>query len=60
MGKGSNRRPMLISQQEMDLRWAMYDGSIRMSDKEFNKRIRKIRSRASLPKKNKKTILGIT
>jgi len=47
-GKGDGRRPTLISSEENDFRWALYQGTIKMSDKEADKRIRDIRKKKRL------------
>lgn len=47
--KGSWRRKTLISQEENSLRWAYYRGEIRMTETEFNKRIKEIRERTGKP-----------
>ena len=49
MGKGSKRRPVQVSEEEYVLRWAYYRGEIKISDAEFNKRIREIRERTGKP-----------
>jgi len=40
MGKGSSRRPRLVSKAEEDLRWKYYKGEISLTT--FNKRLAKI------------------
>jgi uncharacterized membrane protein len=42
MGKGSNRRPMQISQKEYDLRWEYGKGKITLE--EFNKCMEELRN----------------
>ena len=49
MGKGSKRRPMQISDEEYNLRWAYAHGELRITDDEFNKRIIEIRKRTGKP-----------
>ena len=39
----------LVSNEEYDLRWAYMQGEIKMSLKEFNKKIRKIRKKTGKP-----------
>jgi len=46
MGKGSNRRPRLVSLEEEDLRWKLYQGKI--TERQFNLRLSKIRSKKCL------------
>ena len=43
MGKGSKRRPRLVSKAEEDLRWLYAKSEGRMSLDEFNRRLAKIR-----------------
>jgi len=49
MGKGSRRRPTLISNEEAILRWAVARGELRITDAEFDKRIKEIRTRTGKP-----------
>lgn len=48
-GKGSRKRPTLVSNEEAILRWAVARGELRITDAEFNKRIKKIRMRTGKP-----------
>jgi hypothetical protein len=41
MGKGSGRRPTLISTEEVDLRWQLIRGEV--SREEFDKEVERIR-----------------
>lgn len=43
MGKGSKRRPMLISQAEYDLRWKYAYGGMSLS--EFKRKLRALRAK---------------
>ena len=49
MGKGSRRRPRLVSREEEDLRWAYYkqgrDGYPKMSKAEFDKRLAELKKK---------------
>ena len=50
MGKGSKRRPMEISIEEYNLRWAYAHGELKITDTvEFNKRVKEIRKRTGKP-----------
>lgn len=49
MGKGSKRRKMQISEEEYVLRWAYGRGELRITEEEFNKRIKEIRKRTGKP-----------
>jgi hypothetical protein len=48
-GKGDARRPCLVSREEEDLRWAVFQGWIKITDDDFNKRITEIRQRTGKP-----------
>jgi len=50
MGKGSRPRPMQISDEEYDLRWAVGSGELDMTPDEFDKRVAEIRKRTGKPK----------
>ena len=49
MGKGSNKRPTLISKEENELRWKRAFGEIDLTEEEFNKKINKIRKKTGKP-----------
>lgn len=49
MGKGDKRRPRQTSVEEFDLRWDYAEGKIKISEKEFKKRIKEIRKRTGRP-----------
>ena len=48
MGKGSARRPCLVSSEEEKLRWDYYQSDLKITKKEFLQRIREIRKRRGL------------
>lgn len=46
-GKGDKRRPRLVSQEELELRWWFYQGKI--DQPEFDKKLAEIRKRTKKP-----------
>ena len=50
MGKGSKRRPALVSEEELDLRWEYAMGHYNGMLEDFEKEINEIRERTGLPK----------
>lgn len=49
VGKGSKRRPMQVSNEEYNLRYAIAHEKIQMSDEDFKQKIEEIRSRTGKP-----------
>ena len=44
-GKGSIRRPCLISREEEDFRWDVFMGKIKVTSEEFDKKIEELRNK---------------
>lgn len=47
-GKGPGRRPTLISNEEDTLRWDYFQGKLKISEKELERRVAKIRKKKKL------------
>ena len=47
-GKGDRRRPCLVSREERDLRYAYAYGELKISVKEMERRIQKVRRKIEL------------
>ena len=48
-GKGDRRKPCLVSPEEEELRWAVFQGRIKLTQDELDKRITEIRKRMGRP-----------
>ncbi len=50
MSKGSNRRPRLVSREELDFRWDYGTGRIpRMTEDAFKQKVKEIRKKSGKP-----------
>jgi len=48
MGKGSKRRPCLVSKEEEKLRWDYLQGKLNISSEEMQRRVKEVRKRKGL------------
>lgn len=49
MGKTDTPRPRQVSQEELDLRWALIRREVNLTDRDFVERVREIRKRTGKP-----------